>query len=317
VVDEGKIRKEVEERLRREYAEKLAADQSASKAAVEKLAAEKAAADKLLAEKLAAAKNAGERAALEKAAAEKAAADKVAADKAAADKAAADKAASEKAVAERIASEKAAAEKAAADKAAADKAAAEKAVPKVAARPGMPTAGDKWVYEAREADRPDSRFTVNVEARAVNGTTVTDFMQGKGASGERTHRPAVLVSQYGPGMINFSPYLRGFQDLKDGTRWKEVEIERLFRCAEMTCDVSARVAGRERVTVKGGSFDTSKVIVEVRISGFDRGQSTLVTLAYWYADAVNRFVKYEMRANNPNFRQPPMDMELVSYTPAK
>jgi hypothetical protein len=133
VVDEEKIRREVEERIRREYADKSAAEQAAAakaasqkaiqekqqaaksavvdRAAAEKAAAAKAAAEKALAEQLAAAKSAGEKAALERVAAERAAAEKAAAEKAAAEKAAAEKAAAEKAAAEKAAAEKAAAEK--------------------------------------------------------------------------------------------------------------------------------------------------------------------------------------------------------------
>jgi len=136
VVDEAKIRREVEERIRREYADKSVAEQAAAakaatekavaekqlaaksalsdRAAADKAAAEKAAAEKAMAEKLAAAKSAGERAALEKAASEKAEAERLAAEKAAAEKAAAEKVAAEKAAAERAAAEKAAAEKQAA-----------------------------------------------------------------------------------------------------------------------------------------------------------------------------------------------------------
>ncbi len=126
-IDEEKIRREIEDRLRREFADKSAAEQAtarvaadkaiaerilaakAENAAAGKAAAEKAAADKALADKIAAARSAGERAALEKAAAEQAAAEKVAAEKAAAEKAAAEKAAADKAAAEKIAAAKAAA----------------------------------------------------------------------------------------------------------------------------------------------------------------------------------------------------------------
>jgi eukaryotic-like serine/threonine-protein kinase len=114
VVDEAKIRREVEERIRREYADKSATEQAAAakvataKAVQEKQVAAKAAADKAMAEQLAAAKSSGEKAALEKVAAEKAQADKAAAEKLAAEKAAADAAAAEKAAVARAAAEKAA-----------------------------------------------------------------------------------------------------------------------------------------------------------------------------------------------------------------
>ena len=107
VIDEEKIQREVEERVRREYADKSAA---------ERAVAAKATAEKAMAEKLAAAKAAVEKSAAQKAATEKAAAERAAAEKAAvAEKEIAAKAAAlETAAAERAATEKAAAEKAAA-----------------------------------------------------------------------------------------------------------------------------------------------------------------------------------------------------------
>jgi serine/threonine-protein kinase len=125
-VDEAKIRREVEERIRREYADKSAAEQAAAaKAASERAIQEKQGAARAAAEKQAAAKAAAEKAAAERALAEKLAAARQAGEKAALEKAAAEKAAAEKAAAEAAAAEKAAAEKTAAEKlAAASKAAA-------------------------------------------------------------------------------------------------------------------------------------------------------------------------------------------------
>jgi hypothetical protein len=112
VIDEEKMRREVEERVRREYADKSAAEQAV---------AAKVAAEKAMAEKLAAAKAAVEKSAAQKAATEKAAAaeKEIAAKAAALEKAVAERAATEKAAEEKVAAERAALEKAAAEKAAA------------------------------------------------------------------------------------------------------------------------------------------------------------------------------------------------------
>ena len=119
--DLEKIRKETEERIRREYSDKSAAEQAAAaKAATEKAVQEKAVAakaEKAAAEKTIAAKAAAERAALEQAAAEKASAERAAAAKASADKAAVERLAAEKAQADKVAAERASQEKAAAEKA--------------------------------------------------------------------------------------------------------------------------------------------------------------------------------------------------------
>ncbi len=119
--DIEKIRKEAEDRIRREYADKSVVEQAkaakaaADKAVQEKQLAVKAVAEKAVQEKLLAAKAAAEKATTEKLAAEKAAAERVATEKAA--RAAAEKAAEEKAAAAKAAEEQAAAR--AAEKAAA------------------------------------------------------------------------------------------------------------------------------------------------------------------------------------------------------
>ena len=121
-VDVEKIRRETEERLRKEFADK--ADQE--KAALEKALVDKAAAEKQAAEKLAAAKSAAEKDALAKAL-QKAQAEKIAADKAARVQAAAEAARLESLREERAVAERAAAAKADAERAAAEKVAAERA----------------------------------------------------------------------------------------------------------------------------------------------------------------------------------------------
>jgi serine/threonine-protein kinase len=316
-VDVARIQRETEERVRKEFADKAAAE----KAATEKAVAEKAAAEKAAAEKLAAAKTAAERDAAEKAA-QKATADRIAAEKAAADKAASAKATAEKAAADKAAAEKAASEKAAADKALADKAAAEKAAaakPVVAAKPGVPAVGDRWVYEARETTHGERHFQASFEVKAVSGTTVTEIVhRGNGEVREVTHKPFLHATSASPGIVVFSPYLRAFQDLRDGQSWSDIDFSNLFNCStniQISCTVSGRVAGREKVSVKAGTFDATKVVLTVFIkSGF--GGNTTVELRYWFADETNRFVKYEMRHDSRVFQQPQMDMELVSYTRA-
>jgi serine/threonine-protein kinase len=325
-VDEEKIRREVEERLRREFAEKAAAEKAANeklaaaRTAVEKEAAEKAAqkatAERVAAENASAGKAAADKAAAAKASADKAAAEKAAQEKLAADKAAAEKAAAEKLAAEKAAADKAAAEKAAADRLAAEKAAAEKAAKAVPARPGVPAVGDRWVYEAREVARPEKRHEIVVEALAVAPNAIRDVARGGG--GQMEHKPGAYIYGGGPGIGHFSPYLRAFQELKEGQRWSNIEFQRFGNCSsnpQVSCSIDAQVGGREKVTVKAGSFDATKVLVESNLSG--SGFSSAVLFTFWFAEDARRFVKMQsriIRGRGGSF--PEMDVELLSYTPA-
>ena len=133
VVDEEKIRRATEARMRKEFEDKAAAQKQAERAAAEKAAAAKLAADKAVAAKLAAQRAAADKLAAEKAAAAKLATQRAAADKLAAEKAAAAKLATQRAAADKLAAEKAAAAKLAADKAAAESEAREKRAAEAAA----------------------------------------------------------------------------------------------------------------------------------------------------------------------------------------
>jgi serine/threonine-protein kinase len=330
-VDVEKIKRETEERIRREYADKSKAEQAAAaKAAAEKEIAEKqaakAAAEKAAAErKLAAEKAAGDKAAAEKAAAEKmklAAAEKAAAEKAAAEKAAAEKLAGEKAAAEKVAAEKAAAEKMAAEKAAAEKLAAEKAAATkaAAAKPGVPGIGDRWVYEVRDADHPERRYQGTVEVTAAGPQGIRDIWRpSSGNQIGRLWAPGAKVTGMGsPGYFVFSPYLRAFQEIRGGESWSNVDFEHLGNCssnANFTCSLSMKVVGKERVTVKAGSFEAWKIVGEllVRNASGGGGSSEMVS---WYSEEAKRVVKSQFR-NRSASGPPNVDSELISYTPAK
>jgi tRNA A-37 threonylcarbamoyl transferase component Bud32 len=328
-----KIRKETEERIRRELADKSAAEQAAAaKAATEKAMQEKLAAlEKAAAEKAAAEKAAAEKAAAEKTMAETALAEKLAAAKSAAERAAIEKAAAEKAAAARLAEEKAAAEKSAATKLAEEKAAAERiaaekaAAAKAAPRPApagsgaLPAVGDRWVYEARETTRPERSYEVGVTVQSVSAASVRDTTTVTGGSPiSATHTPGAHLQGIFSGIASFSPYLAAFHQLRSGETWTSVDQHRFFECATfLSCTPVARIDGREKVTVKAGTFDAWKVVVDVSMIGTLRGQGDFT---FWYAPEVKRFVKYRSRvrysAQTMNWMQPNIDMELVSYTPA-
>ena len=325
-VDEAKIRRELEERIRREFTEKAAVE----KAQMEKAVAEKAAVEKAAAEKLAAAKTGAEKEAAEKAA-QKATADRVAAEKAASDKAAAAKLAAdkamlaEKALADKAASEKAAADKLAADKAAAEKAAAEKTVvasvapsPALARKPGWPMEGDRWTYDVRTVQGAGAPYQIAIEVMAVGASGISERQRNSdGGTPSHLHLASPVASGIRPGVINFQPYLRAFQEPRIGLVWPSVELVRFDGCgpkSSATCRASARISGKERVTVKAGTYDAWVVQLDIEIS--NPGASKLRQATYWYSDDALRFVKYQMRTRRGRSGAPEIDMELISYTPA-
>jgi hypothetical protein len=309
--DIDKIRKETEERIRREYADKSAAEQAA---------AAKAATEKAVAEKQAALKAAADKAAQEKAAADKGVAEKAMAARGAAEKIAADKLTAEKVAMEKAAAEKLAMEKAAADKLASEKVALEKVMPAravAAAKPGWPNVGDRWVYDARDVDRAERRYQIAVTVADVAASGIRDVTRIDSATVEWTHQASPVLVGVGPGVASFVPYLRAFQELHDGEKLPDVDMQQMWNChTRLQCVPSARIAGRERVTVRAGSFDAWKIVVDFVIRGgalgSERGQ-----FIYWYAEEARRTVKFQSRVSAIYWAQPNIDMELVSYVPGK
>lgn len=297
-IDVEKIRREAEERVRREYADKSAAEQAA---------AAKAAGEKAVAEKQAAAKAAAEKAAVEKSATEKAAAEKSIAARAAAEKAAAEKAAVENAAAE-----KAAAEKLAAEKAASEKAAAQKAAP-TASR--LPKEGDWWTYRITDHRDAVIRRQDIVEVRSVTESgVVVVSRRGIVEPFEWTHVPGAYVVGSVPGAVVFAPHLGAFRPLKAGDRWDNVRHSRMRFCSsEMTCRFTAVVKGTDRVTVEAGEFQAFRIELELRWMAPGGVQGTrMYTL--WYSDAVKRMVKLTGRdSGGVSTFEPDMDIELIAF----
>jgi tRNA A-37 threonylcarbamoyl transferase component Bud32 len=252
-----------------------------------------------------------EKAALEKAAQAKAA-EQTAMEKAAAEKAAAEKMAVDRAAAEKLAAGKALAEKRASEKVAAAKATA------ASARPGWPSVGDRWVYEAHDVYSPEKKYTVAVEVLEVTSAGVRDVRKiGGGSDIEAMHNaiPSLIYSGQ-LGALEFLPYVKAFQEIRVGDRWSKFEPASAY-CAQFnfTCSASARVTGREQVSVKAGSFDAWKIEVEWSQTSIYGGGAGVAILTYWYAEGVRRFVKYQFRCALCK-RAPDTDMELVSYAPA-
>jgi hypothetical protein len=173
------------------------------------------------------------------------------------------------------------------------------------------------VYEAKDSQHPERRYFLNIEAKAVTPGAITEAItRPNGEVQEVTHRGGLVAVGAGPGIVAFAPFLRVFQDLKEGERWNNMEYRNLFRCnVGFDCSISGRVAGRERVTVKAGTYDATKVVLEI-FSRNSAGGTAVIEARYWYAEAANRMIKYELRTTSTQFSQPLMDMELVSYTQA-
>jgi hypothetical protein len=184
----------------------------------------------------------------------------------------------------------------------------------------LPSVGDRWVYEARETLHPQRRYEVTVDVLAVSSDGIRDVTHSSAGDIERLHRAEPELAGIGLGNASFLPYARVFGDVRGGMRWTRLAITDLGKCSSSTfaCDARARVEGSEQVTVPAGTFDAWKIVVDVSIISTLRGSATY---EFWYSEKAGRFVKYRSRvryqAITAQWTDPDMDMELVSYAPAK
>lgn len=192
-----------------------------------------------------------------------------------------------------------------------------------AQKPGWPAVGDRWVYEARDADRPRNKYEVVVQVEEISPSSISDvFRPEDGPRVMQTHRAGAYLRSVAPGIAEFSPYLGAFQELRGGEIWPVVEYKQLWECGVglVLCDASARVVGKEKVTVRAGTFEAWKIVVDFRprMGGSAAGSGEFV---YWIAEQTKRAVKLQTRVNfviggHYAWPQPDMEMELVSYVPA-
>jgi len=192
-----------------------------------------------------------------------------------------------------------------------------------AQKPGWPAVGDRWVYEVRDADRPRNKYENVIQVEELTASSIRDILRAEdNPRVMQTHRAGAYLRSVGPGIAEFSPYLRAFQELRVGDAWPEVEYKQLWECGVglMLCDAAARVVGKEKVTVRAGSFDAWKIVIDFRprMAGSAGGTGEFV---YWLAEETKRTVKAQLRVKfliggHYAWPQPDIDMELVSYTPA-
>jgi len=195
----------------------------------------------------------------------------------------------------------------------------------VSSHVSFPSIGDRWVYEARDVDHPSRKNQIVVEIREVTPSSITDvsaFKPRRNPEITQTHEAGAYLMAIAPGVADFSPYLLAFQKLQGGESWPEVKFEYLWACNRMEmvqCNASARVVGKESVSVRAGTFEAWKIVVRLRL-WMGASATGFGELIYWLAEESKRVVKYQSRVKfavggHYSWPEPDVDMELLSYTP--
>ncbi len=192
--------------------------------------------------------------------------------------------------------------------------------------PGMPRAGDRWKY--RLVDGKKNAGTVVVEIVEARGKLVTERITMEDQKGFLTERK--VVAEFNPvkfqdvvtlpGGYQFAeiaPYVPLGLDIKAGQRWQGLPVVAMLPWyGKKKFMTDARVAGREKVRVPAGVFDTTRV----QATGEENFGTSIVkiNLNYWYSVDSMRTVKMSLEIKSSLSNQQSAETyELVTFEPAK
>jgi len=188
-----------------------------------------------------------------------------------------------------------------------------------AGQPPMPQVGDRWTYRLTEPDRrdgPAERSYVVTVGAVARGEILDQVSIDGGTSFATRHARGTRLLAPVAGV--FSPYLMVLESRPLPVVLRAIEIADPACTGPALCEVSARVAGRESVSVPAGTFTATKIVIEqswrpaFATSGVSAGARVLTV---WYAPEMQRAIKYSSRLAFGD--SPPMeanfDLELASY----
>jgi hypothetical protein len=160
--------------------------------------------------------------------------------------------------------------------------------------PGAVRVGDRWSYDIKDEATGDFKHAVTVVVIDINDKEITTRATVRGKD-----RPQTMVFDLDWGRIDdgvwkLRPSGIGIKrPLQVGKEWRsDASAMNLQSGATFRAAGIAKVVAEEQVTTAAGSFDTYRVDATVRlVNARDQTKSSTWTFVFWYAPAVNRWVK--------------------------
>jgi hypothetical protein len=184
--------------------------------------------------------------------------------------------------------------------------------------PGPVRVGDRWTYEVKDAATGDIRNVFTLVVGEITDKEITTRVSSRGKDRPRT---VVFDPQWGivdDSVVKYRPAsLLGIRTpLTVGKEWRSetnaanMQTGNVFRTSTVT-----RVVAAEKTTTVAGTFDTFRVEVDVaQVNAKDATKASKSKHVFWYAPAINRWVKktYEIRFEG-RVRDSTVD-ELTEYS---
>jgi len=185
------------------------------------------------------------------------------------------------------------------------------------AEPGPVRVGDRWSYDIKDEATGDLRHAVTVVVVDVNDKEITARTTIRGKD-----RPQTMVFDLDWGRIDdgawkLRPSGIGIKGpLQVGKEWRsDANAMNLQSGVAFRASGVAKVMAQEQITTAAGTFDTYRIDATVRmVNTRDQTKSSIWSFVFWYAPAVNRWVKRTTQAHFEGRLRDSYVEELTEYS---
>jgi len=181
--------------------------------------------------------------------------------------------------------------------------------------------GDQWTYDQTDEITGNLKFTYTNTVASITDKEITLRVTRRG-----DERVGLMVFDPNWNLIDDGVWKKrrrtggeGIeQPLKAGKEWLISESLQNLKTGEFYAESGkAKVVGPESFTTQAGTFDTFKIVAELReTSTADPAKSFQSTITTWYAPSINRWVKRITAVRGLGRLRASLSEELVDYAKA-
>jgi hypothetical protein len=185
------------------------------------------------------------------------------------------------------------------------------------ADPGAVRVGDRWAYEIKDALTGDLRQMITVVVVDINEMEITTRVSARGKDHPQTMVYDLDWGRIDDGAWKLRPSGIGIKKpLEVGKEWRsDANGIHLQSGVTFRATGAAKVVDEEKVTTPAGTFDTFRVATTVRmINTKDQTRSQTWTFVFWYAPAVNRWVRRKAEWRSEGRLRDSYSEELTEYS---
>ncbi len=181
--------------------------------------------------------------------------------------------------------------------------------------------GDQWTYDQTDEITGNLTFTYTNTVASVTDKEITLRLTRRG-----DERRGLVVFDTNWNLLDDGVWKIKPQDggqgikppLQVGKEWRVSETIQSLKTGEFLKETGkAKVVSQESLTTQAGTFDTFKIVADLReIPTADPSKPLQSTITTWYAPAINRWVKRATTVRALGRLRNSLSEELVDYVQA-